>query len=796
MEQFYRKAGLFIILLVLYASSCSGLVNGDYPVKDNEDLQKIDNLLKKSGKYLQLDLFQRSLVFVDSALQLSYGIEHIESITQSLMFKSDIFIRQKQYNEAINIYFELIYYLNSTGNEIHNTFIYKQIASLYSKLSKFDSSIIYYRKAISYAKKIGNKQLLANLHLDLGKAFVMNNEFTNGETTFNLAYNYADTLQANNLMIEAKIELASLFDKLNDFGAAELFISDASRMLEAYSNDTLKSKLLYFQANILYHSGKTDKAIELSTASYDLSMKLNLPVIVKSNLLLLRDIAFVKKDYKKALTYADLYAEYLIHQSEEKRAETLKDSRIVLELERQEQELKKLRSDKALQKELLTGKTHLIYALIALGLMAAIVAVLLFYRAKSRKKAMENEIKQKEKIERQNKKLNKINKQLTEAKASAEFSRDLAIKADKAKTAFLDIMSHEIRTPLAGIIGMINVLKDIDLDSDKREKLQVIEQSSNDLLDIFNDILEFIKLESGSLDIEKSEFSIRDMVKDVEIVYMNRAKKSGLDLNIRIDREIPDHIISDRMRLNQVLKSLISNAIKFTNKGKVELALRYLGTTDSMCTFRVEVIDTGIGMTLDEIKNIFMAFSPAHTSFSREYHGIGLSLAIVKKLVHLMESAIQVESSKGHGSRFWFDLTVPFNENGKKKSLSTPVSYSVAKLRILLAEDNELMQKVGAANLSKYGHVDIAHRLSTIKKSDHIIVMDLQMPNVNGWESTEMIRGYEKANGQEKRIPIIALTANVSQKDRNKSFESGMDYFAEKPIRPEVLDKIFDELSV
>lgn len=764
-----------------------------------DSIGPIDALLEKGGKYLHLDLFDPALLYADSALNMATMQGQPQSISKSLLLESKIYIAQKKYTEAINTYFQLIYYLNTTSNIQQNIEIYKQIGQLYSKLKHYDKAIIYYNKSISYAEKTGNYKAIVRLYLELGDVLLKNREFEMAETTVRKAIKTSKQLHNPNLLFESSIKLAQTFDLAKRYQEASEVVVETQKLIGETINDSLRADFYYVHANILFRSGNPEKASEVSTNSLEISRKINYASAIKENLSLLEEIAISRSEHQKALRYAHEYTTFLIEESDQALGATLKDTRIVYEIEQQENELEKLRLTKISNENKLRGRTQLIYALIAVGLLSILIAILFYYWGKNRKKAMEVEKIQNQRINKQNQKLARINKELTGAKAEAEFARDNAIRSDRAKTAFLDIMSHEIRTPISGIIGMINVLKDIDLDEDKHNKLLVIEQSSNDLLDIFNDILEFIKLESGNLEIELAEFNLRLALQEVESIHANRAAKRGLNFSVNIDKEIPEIVRADEARLKQVLKSLLSNAVKFTQEGKVQLNLKHIGSDEKRCQFRIEVIDSGIGMTVDEIKSIFTAFSPAHTSFSREYHGIGLSLAIVKKLVHLMNSAIQVESSKGNGSRFWFDLDIPYAKQSSTEETGYVLSEDV-KFKILLAEDMEIMQKVGIANLSKYGEVDVADdgaiAFEMFKNKPYdIIVMDLQMPNVNGWEATILIRDYEKQKGIEKAIPIVALTANVSQKDRNKSFEAGMDFFTEKPIRPEALDRIFAKLQ-
>ncbi|MCF8370621.1 MAG: response regulator [Bacteroidales bacterium] len=760
---------------------------------------QIETLLQKGRKYLHLDLFEPAFVYADSALKLATELEQTQNISESLLLESKIYVTQKKYTEALNTYFQLIYYLNSTHNIIQNKDIYRQIAVLYTKLQNYDKAIIYYNKSMDYAGKSEDKVAIAKLLLELGDVLMKNREFENAEATIRKAIEASDDINDQNTLVRSYIKLAISFDLSERFQESLSIIEETKKYLGSSTNDTLIADYYFSYANILFHTGNFTLASNLSLKSLEISRRVKYSSLIKENLTLLQEMAISKAEYPKALQYANEFNRFLIEESNQELGESSKDHRIVYEMEQQERELERLRLLEVNNENKLRGRKQLIVSLIAIGFLSILIALMLYYRGKGRKKAMEIEAKQNQQINKQNQKLEQVNKDLSEAKAAAEFARDTAVRSDKAKTAFLDIMSHEIRTPISGIIGMINVLKDIDLDDDKREKLLVIEQSSNDLLDIFNDILEFIKLESGNLGMEPSDFNLRNALQEVQSIHSNRAAKRGLDFSVNIDEAIPEVVYADEARLKQVLKSLLSNAVKFTQKGSVQLNFKYVSSDEKRCQLRVEVIDSGIGMNIAEIKNIFTAFSPAHTSFSREYHGIGLSLAIVKKLVHLMNSAIQVESSKGIGSRFWFDLDIPYSEKSNSEDESLVLSEAV-KFKILLAEDNELMQKVGAANLAKYGEVDIAPdgaKAFEMYKNKHydIIVMDLQMPNVNGWEATILIREFEKQKGIEKAIPIIALTANVSQKDRKKSFDSGMDFFAEKPIRPEVLDQMFAKLQ-
>ena len=365
-------------------------------------------------------------------------------------------------------------------------------------------------------------------------------------------------------------------------------------------------------------------------------------------------------------------------------------------------------------------------------------------------------------------------------------SREKAEEANRAKSNFLANMSHEIRTPMNGVLGMIDLMKATKLDEDQKDNLEIMKDSAEALLTILNDILDYSKIEAQKMELENTNFNVKQIVQDIIKIFSFQASEKKINLLCDIDEEIPDMLLGDPLRLRQIINNLISNSVKFTSEGCIKVSIIVTKKNSKEIVLRFIIRDTGIGIPKEKIKNLFNSFEQIDSSRTRKYGGTGLGLAIVKNLVELMKGSITVESEIDKGSRFTIDI--PFKIAASAKNTQEMIEglitdkFKDKEINILLAEDNKVNQLIMKKMFRKNGwNIKIAKNgqevLAELENNNFdIVFMDIQMPILDGYETTIEIRK------KQINIPIIALTANAMEGERQKCLASGMNDFISKPV--------------
>ncbi len=653
--------------------------------------------------------------------------------------------------------------------------IYGIIAKIYKLNEQKNKAIINYRKALTYARNSKARSLESELYNSIANLYIQNDStVSKGIDHYNKAYNTARKIKDNSRMIQPLLNLAEYYILNNDYSKAYIdYLTPARVLINKNSSSIEKTKLNNLQGKYFLNVRRYERAeehIEEAIAYASKGIENN-----SSNKRLISDyyeeLAFAfktksdifkkQKEYRKAYRYIEEYHNYLDKSVGLKKEIDLQRATIKFEVDQFKDKAEKLEEDKA-ERDSEEIKWQISVILGVVLILISLAFLISAYKNNLQKKKLNSVLIEK-------------NKELIHAKETAE-------QVSTLKSQFISTVSHELRTPLYGVIGLTSLLMENPEEKKKSEYLESLKFSGDYLLALINDVLQLSKIETNEVKLEKVSFDLRSLIEGIVNSLHSKQKNNDNDVHIDIDKNIKTTLLGDSVRLSQILINLIGNALKFTKKGNIWVKVKCLDFTNDNYHLRFIVKDDGIGIPKSKQQTIFENFAQVKNQ-NQEYEGTGLGLAIVKKLVQLHNSNIKINSEEGMGSEFIFDLFYEkaIKVENKSATIGENISIGTSNFYILIVDDNKINQIVTQNILKKKGYTcNLANNgmdaIEMIKKEQFdLILMDINMPEMNGLDATKVIRTFNT------NIPIIALTAVEEGEVRDQAMEVGMNDVIIKP---------------
>lgn len=682
-------------------------------------------MLNESGSYFYELENQKSLNLAKKALQHAVELEDNDLIAKSYNIIGLNFDEFSDTNKAIEYYEKGLKYAELTKNDSVKEWLYNNLASVYS-YSKVDvnKSIIYYKKALNYAVIIKDVLEINYIKENLALAYFADKKYNIGKV-------YLDEISQfvlNSDELELKMKYYSLLGEYYNY----------------INNDELTEK--YYLKAVEISKQNDNELIDSHIAEFYIDFS---------------KFYLKKKDFEKAYFYLNKGESMKESIYDEEKLSSIKDTQVSIELDEYKREIDRMgQENKSYLKSLSITKTINIL-LFCLYLIIGILFLLLFKNQKIRKNL--------------NTKLESQNAKLEKAKYKAE-------ENTRIKSQFVSTVTHEIRTPLYGIIGLIDLLVEENKEFKNNQKIKSLSFSANYLLMLINDILQTNKLETKNLVLENNKFSVPMVFKKVINSLQYLAKQNNNKIILSLDKDFPKYVYGDKTKFLQIVMNLLTNALKFTNNGIVRIELHTIEKTDKEISFEVVILDNGIGINENEQKLIFNKFIQLNRK-QTDYQGTGLGLFIVKSLTDILNGKIKLESKEEEGTKITVSLKFSLYDNLNNSEIKKKISKkSNQKINVLVVEDNKINRLVTSKILEKNNFKckvteNGYEALSEIQKNNFdIILMDINMPGINGFETAILIKQINR------NIPIIALTATDVNEIKNRITQSEIDEVVVKPF--------------
>ena len=797
--------------------------------------KKIDALIELSESYIN-QLPERSIEYASEALELSLASEDLERQSLSLYQLANAFRVQGDNIRALDYFFQSLKIFQQLEDKKNIAKNLNQIGKLYRFMGNYSDAMDSHIEALHIYEELGNKAGIAASLINTGIVYRNLGNVEQALINYNEALEISRYINDNTSIVNALLAIGNIYWYDNDNEKALAFYEEALEISrqENFTGDhpagilnnignvyrnlrDFNKALEYYQQSLdisreigdknliataiknigiaYQESGRFSQAIQYLSESKTLARQIHLLDVQREALDHLSQTYTALADYKKALEYFIEFSKLKDSLFDEETSNKISVMQLGYDLKEKEQEKTISEIDLLLE---ITKERNLRHIIVFISIVAILLVIILWYRyrlkIKSNLELRELNTDLERRVEERTKRLREENEKRKKIQEQAEL-------ANETKNRFLATISHEVRTPINAIIGFCDLAINPDVHDDHQTNLRRVKDSSEHLLALIKDIIDYAQIESGQMELKKFTFDIHNLIESIVNAYYLDASSKQLKLSHEIGDNVPEFVIGDSDALRQIMYNLIGNAIKFTDKGSIDIkvSLEEQNPETNKIKLKFSVKDTGIGITKLKQKLIFMDFTQGNGSVSsRRYGGVGLGLTICKYFVELMNGKISVKSEKDKGSEFEFviDLEVDKEKTAKKSIKKEKVKR---KLKILVVEDNMLNSQVVTSFLKRLGHTsDIASngKLALEKlaaKNYDVVLMDIEMPEMDGIEATREIRNgnYKVKNPQ---IPIIALTAHALRDYEEKSYEVGMDSYLTKPIDIDRLTEVLQSI--
>lgn len=755
--------GVFVPAHAQYQGKIDSLLRVENITTDHH--KKVDILIQLSTFTLSDDP-DLSIEHAQRADAIAGNVNYTEGKAEALTCIANVYLLENEFEKALEYLTQAAELFEETENNVGLTENMLAIAQVYQEQGDFAHAMNSIQEALAKAEQINDSRLIALCHSFIGNLWYSDNKDPEARDAYLISFNVYRNAYFDRDFAPAISNLGELFFLANDYEKASTYLTYALNIYSSTGEMNPMVELNYYLGSIYFDQEQYELALEYFNQCLNLAQTTDNEDYVVSSYEKISEAYAAKGNFKDAYLYMNYYA-------------STKNSttKSMLETQMEATENKMRAQDLAMQEARLQSeldsKNMMVYFMLGVFALVVIFMVVLIAQIRQR---------------------NQANAQLQKAKEKAE-------RSESEKEKFLAYTSHEIRTPLNALVGMVELLKKTPLSEEQDKFVSTIKTSSDNIVIIANDILDLTKIDSGKIEFESINFILSELVDELIFMLQVKARAKGLILKVNYDKSLPPVIVGDPLRLSQILMNLINNAIKFTEKGEVAVDVHCLHQYENLVKIGFTVTDTGIGIRKERLKNVFNRFEQEDKDTTRKYGGAGLGLSITKQLVELQGGSISVRSRWGEGTTFSVRLEYPegdFEQVSREEEALIPAE-EMGDFSLLLVDDNMLNRTILSDLLLDWNprlKIDQAENgkraIEKIRANDYaIILMDIQMPEMNGYQASTYIR--EQFLPPKNKVPVIAMTAHALGGIADKIVEAGMDDYVSKPINMSHLVKKLSE---